>query len=188
MTQDPAPAGPRSGRVARALSWIAVLTSFAVLVTAGAGWAMLRFYDEKITRIAGLQLDQEDRPADVPRDATNILIVGSDSRGDLAPGQGTQGKGEDFVTGQRSDTVILAHLYGDADQAQLVSFPRDSWVEIPSHVSPETGDVVPGARGQAQLGLLRGRPGAAHRHDRGPHRRLRRPLHADRLRRLPGRW
>jgi LCP family protein required for cell wall assembly len=144
--------------MARALSWIAVLTSFAVLVTAGAGWAMLRFYDEKITRIAGLELDREDRPADVPRNATNILIVGSDSRGDLAPGQGTQGRGDEFVTGQRSDTVILAHLYGDADQAQLISFPRDSWVEIPSHVSPETGEVVPAHEGKLNSAFFAGGP------------------------------
>jgi len=144
--------------MARALSWIAVLTSFAVLVTAGAGWAMLRFYDGKITRITGLRLDTRDRPVDVPRDAKNILIVGSDSRGDLAAGQGTQGRGEQFVTGQRSDTVILAHLYGDADQAQLVSFPRDSWVEIPSYVSPETGDVVAAHEGKLNSAFFEGGP------------------------------
>jgi LCP family protein required for cell wall assembly len=135
-----------------------VVTSVAVLVTAGAGWAMLRFYDDKITRIPGLDLDQDGRPAEVPRDAKNILIVGSDSRGDLAPGQGTQGRGDDFVTGQRSDTVILAHLYGDADQAQLVSFPRDAWVPIPSHVSPDSGDVVPAHEGKLNSAFFEGGP------------------------------
>jgi anionic cell wall polymer biosynthesis LytR-Cps2A-Psr (LCP) family protein len=68
--------------------------------------------------------------------------VGSDSRGDLKAGEGTQGKGKNFVTGQRADTVILAHLYGNSDKAQLVSFPRDSWVEIPQHVDADSGEVV----------------------------------------------
>ncbi len=61
-----------------------------------------------------------------------------------------QGTGKNFVTGQRADTVILAHLYGGrSNQAQLISFPRDSYVEIPSHVNPVDGKVVP-----AQMGKL----------------------------------
>jgi LCP family protein required for cell wall assembly len=132
---------PRRRRAARVLSWIAVVTSFSILATAGAGWALLNFYDGKINKIPGLGLG-DGRPADLPRDAKNILIVGSDSRGDLKAGEGPQGTGDNFVTGQRADTVILAHLYGDSDMAQLVSFPRDSWVEIPEHLDPETGRVV----------------------------------------------
>lgn len=151
-TSRPAPGGaharkvvpaapPRRRRAARVLSWIAVVTSFSILATAGAGWALLNFYDGKINKIPGLGLD-DGRPADLPRDAKNILIVGSDSRGDLEAGEGPQGTGDSFVTGQRADTVILAHLYGDSDKAQLVSFPRDSWVEIPEYVDPDTGQVV----------------------------------------------
>ena len=134
------PARPRR-RAARILSWIAVLTSFTVLTTASAGYALLNFYDGRLNRIGGLELG-DGRPADLPRDAKNILIVGSDSRGDAKPGEGFQGAGDEFVTGQRADTVILAHLYGDSDKAQLVSFPRDSWVEIPQHVDRDSGKVV----------------------------------------------
>jgi LCP family protein required for cell wall assembly len=138
------------------MSWIAVLTSVAVLATAGAGWALLTFYDGKINRLGDLGIG--DRPTDLPRDATNILIVGSDSRGDLKPGEGTQGTGADFVTGQRSDTVILAHLYGKSDKAQLVSFPRDSWVEIPEHVDPDTGEVVPARDAKLNVAFYDGGP------------------------------
>jgi LCP family protein required for cell wall assembly len=132
------PRAPRR-RFARVMSWIAVATSVAILASAGAGWALMSFYDGKLDRIG---LDLDGRPDDLPRDAKNILIVGSDSRGDLAPGEGPQGTGDTFVTGQRADTVILAHLYGDSDQAQLVSFPRDSWVTIPAHVDPDSGEQV----------------------------------------------
>ena len=37
------------------------------------------------------------RPAAAPRNAENFLLVGSDSRGDLAAGEGVQGTGDNFV-------------------------------------------------------------------------------------------
>ena len=123
----------QKGRVARALSVLAAVLSFAVLASAVGGYVLVKRYDGNINRLPNLALGQ-DRPPDAPRDAQNVLIVGSDSRGDLKAGEGTQGRGDTFVSGQRSDTVILAHLYGDSDTAQLVSFPRDSWVTIPAHV------------------------------------------------------
>ena len=123
----------QKGRVARALSVLAAVLSFAVLASAVGGYVLVKRYDGNINRLPDLALGQ-DRPPDAPRDAQNVLIVGSDSRGDLKAGEGTQGRGDTFVSGQRSDTVILAHLYGDSDTAQLVSFPRDSWVTIPAHV------------------------------------------------------
>jgi LCP family protein required for cell wall assembly len=125
------------------MSFLAVLTSFSVLAVAVGGYVLVNKYDNQIDRIPDVFNDVgNERPAETPRDARNILIVGSDSRGDLAAGEGTQGRGEDFVTGQRSDTVILAHLYGDSDKAQLVSFPRDAWVTIPTYTSPDTGELV----------------------------------------------
>jgi len=33
---------------------------------------------------------------------------------------------------------MLAHLYGDSEKAQLVSFPRDSWMVIPAYEDPRT--------------------------------------------------
>jgi LCP family protein required for cell wall assembly len=39
----------------------------------------------------------------------------------------------DYVSGQRSDTVILVHLPAGAAKATLVSFPWDSYVQIPAH-------------------------------------------------------
>jgi LCP family protein required for cell wall assembly len=150
-------APPRRRRGARVLSWLAALTSFAILASAGAGYGLVNFYDGKLSRIGGLDLD-DNRPEDLPRDARNILIVGSDSRGDLKPGEGTQGIGDEFVTGQRSDIVILAHLYGDSAQAQLVSFPRDAWVEIPAHVDAESGEPVPADMSKLTNALLGGPP------------------------------
>jgi len=139
----PVPPAASGGRLARVMSLLAVLTSFSVLAVAVGGYLLVNKYDRQIDRIPDVFTGVgNERPAETPRDARNILIVGSDSRGDLAAGEGPQGTGEEFVTGQRSDTVILAHLYGDSDKAQLVSFPRDSWVTIPAHTSTETGEFV----------------------------------------------
>ena len=152
-TRAPAP----RGRLARALALLAVLTSAAVLATSIGGYFLLQQYDGNINRLPGLALGK-DRPADLPRDAQNILIVGSDSRGDLQTGQGAQGRGDTFVSGQRSDTVILAHLYGDSDTAQLVSFPRDSWVTIPSFTDPKTGQTVPAHESKINAAFFEGGP------------------------------
>jgi anionic cell wall polymer biosynthesis LytR-Cps2A-Psr (LCP) family protein len=33
----------------------------------------------------------------------------------------------------RSDAILLARFSADRQHAQLISIPRDSWVEIPGH-------------------------------------------------------
>ena len=151
------PTTPGRGRASRVLSVLAVLTSFAVLAVAVGGYLLVNKYDRQIDRIPDV-FAIEDRPAETPRDARNILIVGSDTRGDLSAGEGTQGRGAEFVSGQRSDTVILAHLYGDSDKAQLVSFPRDSWVTIPAYTDPSTGQVVEAHEGKLNSAFERGGP------------------------------
>jgi LCP family protein required for cell wall assembly len=153
------PSRPRR-RARRVLSWVAAITSIALLLTAAGGYLLVNRYDDNISRVDafGEVEGAGSRPAPTSRGAKNILIVGSDSRGDLAAGEGTQGKGDAFVTGQRSDTVILAHLYGDSDMAQLVSFPRDAWVTIPAHVSPESGELVPARESKLNAAFFEGGP------------------------------
>ena len=159
----PRHAGRSRGRLARVLSVLAVLTSATVLVSAVGGYLLLRTYDGQVERIPRVFSDEQ-RPAPAPRDARTILVVGSDSRGDLAAGEGTQGTGEEFVTGQRSDTMILVHLYGDSGsrddgaRAQLISMPRDSWVTIPAHTDPATGTAVPAGEAKLNAAFLQGGP------------------------------
>lgn len=137
----PAGRARRPRRAARVLSWIAVLTSVAILATAGAGYVLFNHYNGNITHLRDI-LGGSAAPAPAPRDAQNFLLVGSDSRGNLKAGQGVQGTGATFVTGQRSDTVILVHLYGgNSDKVEMVSFPRDSLVPIPAYTDPKTGRV-----------------------------------------------
>jgi LCP family protein required for cell wall assembly len=101
---------------------------------AGAGYVLVNHYEGNITKLSDVFGNRDNAPPPAPNHAENYLIVGSDSRGDLKAGEGTQGVGATFVSGQRSDTVILAHLYGGkSSKVQLVSFPRDSVVDIPAY-------------------------------------------------------
>lgn len=125
-------------RVARRVVAGAAMTmSIVMLLVTGLGYFIVSGLDGNINRI-GLVSTRPDgqRPDKVKKDARNVLLVGSDSRDN---GSGIdRGKGKTFTTGQRADTIIIAHLYADSDAAQLVSFPRDSYVTIPAFTNPKT--------------------------------------------------
>lgn len=128
-------------RAARVLSWIAVALSATLLLTAGGGYLLLNYYNGNIQRLPDV-FGAGDRPADA-QGPLDILLVGSDSREGLTGQDAFQGTGKEFITGRRSDTIILMHLYGSGRRVQLVSFPRDSYVTIPAHPDPKTGKAVP---------------------------------------------
>ena len=127
----------RRERVLRVLSWISLVSAVVILATAGIGYGALRHYDDNIQRLPGVVDAQPARPAAVPR-GRNILIVGSDSREGLTGEEAFQGKGKDFITGQRSDTIVLAHVFDSTRKAQLVSLPRDTYVDIPAYTDAKT--------------------------------------------------
>ncbi|GAA3096820.1 hypothetical protein GCM10017600_01990 [Streptosporangium carneum] len=64
------------------------------------------------------------RPVKVATKALNVLVVGSDQRG------GKNAKYGRFP-GERTDTIMLAHISPKRDNAMVVSFPRDSMVQLP---------------------------------------------------------
>ncbi|NAS24460.1 LytR family transcriptional regulator [Herbidospora sp. NEAU-GS84] len=79
--------------------------------------------------------------------ALNVLLVGSDTReGDNAR-YGQKAAREDHT--ERTDTIMLLHVSPQRDQARLISFPRDSMVQIPACENAQTGQEMP-----AQLGMI----------------------------------
>lgn len=60
----------------------------------------------------------------------NILLVGSGSRAGLSNKQLAQ-VGTAASPGYATDTILLVHIPGDGSKATVVSFPRDSYVDIP---------------------------------------------------------
>ncbi len=73
----------------------------------------------------------ESRATAVKLDAMNVLVLGTDSREGLAPGEKQKYHLGDVGSGG-SDTIMLIHLSSDRKHATVVSFPRDLWVEIPA--------------------------------------------------------
>ncbi|MFY1631695.1 LCP family protein [Solwaraspora sp. WMMB335] len=106
-----------------------VLVVFALLAGGGllAGGLYLRSIESGIERVQAFEdVPEESRPEKVTG-ATNILILGSDSRD------------PESSSGSRSDTIILAHIAADRQSAQLVSIPRDTWVFVPSNQNGQGG-------------------------------------------------
>jgi LCP family protein required for cell wall assembly len=65
-------------------------------------------------------------------DPFNALIVGSDSRAGLSEKEQLElGAGDDGITGERADTLILAHVDPATNRVTMVQFPRDLWVQVP---------------------------------------------------------
>ncbi|GAA2618576.1 LCP family protein [Streptomyces axinellae] len=124
-------ATPRPRR-RRWLRWAALSASVLVLAASGTGWALFKKLDGNIHTDydTAEQLNQhaEERPAPVKAASTaqNILLLGSDNRGD---GNGAYGRDEGS---ERSDTAILLHIAADRRSATGMSIPRDLMVNIPS--------------------------------------------------------
>ncbi len=115
------------------LRGLAIGLSALVLLVSVGGYAAYRFYDAQLTRI-GIRLPGQGAVADTDGAAQNFVLAGSDSRS-FAGGQAFQAApgSADYVTGQRSDTVILVHIPAGSGKPTVVSFPRDSYVQIPGY-------------------------------------------------------
>jgi len=112
---------PRTRRQRWARVGLISLLVLAPLGGAGllVGGFYLRSLESGIERVDAFdEVPEASRPAKTV-DATNILILGSDTRD------------PENTTGSRSDTIILAHVSRNRSSAQLVSIPRDTWVYVP---------------------------------------------------------
>jgi len=144
------PAGPRRGRHRRGgrhrwlkvAGWVGAMLGILVVAVAGWGFYEYRKLSANVHRIDVLAPnDPSIRDGAKQRDAENFLLIGSDTRA------GANGKYENTagqVSGQRSDTTILAHLSPTRDKAILVSLPRDSWVDIPACRKRDGSTSLPG--------------------------------------------
>jgi LCP family protein required for cell wall assembly len=111
----------------KALS-VLVLIALVLIVAIGAWLVVLNNQIKDIPRFDA-DFNRSDRPARVqPEGALNILLVGVDGRG-----EDVRGRIQDGETGILSDTMMIWHLSEDHQTSQIVSVPRDSWVDIPGH-------------------------------------------------------
>lgn len=105
-----------------------LITTVAAVTALGAGFAMsLADTFERNTTTLESPFPQGGRPAPSETGALNILLMGSDSRGDAAT------VGEGGTSNQRSDVLMLVHIDGARQRMTTMSIMRDTWVEIPGH-------------------------------------------------------
>ncbi len=122
----------RHRHVRRVLISLGILGLVLALVVGGGLWFLTSRYAGNIDRVAGVfsDIEEETRPAPATPeqpagdDPVTFLLVGSDTRVGLEPGETPDG---------RSDAIMLARFSADRQHAQLISIPRDSWVDIPGH-------------------------------------------------------
>lgn len=131
---------PPRRRLLRVLGWVSVVMTAILVAGSLTAYAAYRKLYGNIshTDVSG-KLGNK-RPAKLNK-ATNILLIGSDSRA----GKNARIGGHD--TGQRSDTMILLHVSPGGKHAVAVSFPRDSMVKVPP-CTAEDGATIPGHFGQ----------------------------------------
>jgi LCP family protein required for cell wall assembly len=117
----------------RTLIALGVLGVLLATVSGGGLWFLADRYGGNVDRLGNVfsDLDDDSRPAASSPTGTTasaepitFLLVGSDTREQVAPGN---------LPDARSDAIMVARFSADRHHAQVVSIPRDSWVDIPDH-------------------------------------------------------
>jgi LCP family protein required for cell wall assembly len=114
---------PRRQRFALAVTAVA---SVMTLLVAGTAWALTSYLNGSLGRV---DAGTSGTPASGP---VNILVVGIDTRGGLTQKQEAALHVGNSIS-DNTDTMMLVHIPADHDHIQVVSLPRDSWVDIPGH-------------------------------------------------------
>ncbi|MGH3274851.1 MAG: LCP family protein [Streptosporangiaceae bacterium] len=119
-------AAGRRARRQRAMLIVTTAASALVLVASGGSWALTSYITGQLGRLSA---GTSGTPASGP---LNILVAGIDVRSGLTPRQQNElHVGHDVSS--NSDTLMLVHVPADDSYVQVISLPRDSWVNIPGH-------------------------------------------------------
>jgi LCP family protein required for cell wall assembly len=156
---QPPPRGPLGGppggfrtsrRVQLGLRAAIAALSFVILIGSGLAWAAYQNFTNSIPHgspvpalAAGAQ--------DIDGSDQNILLVGNDSRaGASAAELHALSTGNDGGS-VNTDTMMVLHVPANGSRATIISFPRDSWVDIPgygkSKINSAYGDAYAAAKG-----------------------------------------
>ncbi|HEY0636555.1 MAG TPA: LCP family protein, partial [Pseudonocardiaceae bacterium] len=113
---------------------LAGLLSLAVLAGTGYGWSSLHTLQKNLNTTNVISAVPQDTPSD---GATDILLVGSDSRTDAngvpLPLEVLKLLRTEESAGLNTDTIILIRVPEDGGNAYAVSIPRDTYVPIPGY-------------------------------------------------------
>jgi LCP family protein required for cell wall assembly len=137
-----APPPERRGwsRRRKIFAWVAGGLAVLLVVVVTGAYLVYRHLNGNLhqVNVSGLLGRQ---PVDLHPQAENILVIGSDTR--IAQGRGYGSSAQ--LNTDHSDTLLVVHIAADRQWADVMSIPRDSWVNIPAcrmgngqMASPET--------------------------------------------------
>lgn len=129
----------------RILAWVSIAATSVMVIGSLTGYTLYRDAFGNINQKSVKADIITPRPED--KGALNVLLVGSDTRA----GEGNARYGQELARtadagGKRTDTMILMHLSPERDKARLISFPRDSMVQIPKCKNEATKQEMPPQR------------------------------------------
>jgi LCP family protein required for cell wall assembly len=118
---------PRSSRATFFGRFLISLAVASVLMIGGVA-AVNRGIDDRVASIHRIKLTV----APAPPEGANFLIIGSDTRAAVDDPTQVSAPGADTTAGgQRSDTIMVAHVEPGSQHTFVVSFPRDTMVNVP---------------------------------------------------------
>jgi LCP family protein required for cell wall assembly len=123
----PLPVVPRGwSRRKKILAWVAGSLAVVLVLAATGGYLVYRHLNANLhqVNISGLL---GSRPVDLHPQAENILVIGSDTRVGQGRGYGSSAN----LNTDHSDTLLIVHIAANRKWANVMSIPRDSWVNIP---------------------------------------------------------
>jgi LCP family protein required for cell wall assembly len=142
--------------VSLGLRIVATLCSLLVLVGSGWAWATYRNFNADITRVNAISPKGKAANGGIDGKDQNLLIVGNDDRDTASDAElaklGTTRDGGSYNT----DTMMLLHLPANGSKATVISFPRDSYVNIPGYGKNKLNAAYPlgisAAKGDKEAG------------------------------------
>jgi LCP family protein required for cell wall assembly len=118
---------PHHSRKKKILAWTGGVVAGVVLISAVGAYAVYRHLNGNLHQI-DVSGDLGVQPVDLHPQAENILVLGSDTR----RGQGRGYGNPSMLNSGHSDTLMIVHISADRKWANVLSIPRDSWVNIPA--------------------------------------------------------
>ncbi|MEO9139585.1 MAG: LCP family protein [Jatrophihabitans sp.] len=149
MTQPPAPprddipvrAGVPQGARVGVRAFFAAL-SLLILVASGLAWTTFQSFTDDIPHGAAVPGPTSGDPDGADQ---NILLIGNDTRAGASKAELKALHAGHDTTTVNADSMMVLHVPGNGSKPTIVSFPRDSWVEIPGHGMGKLNSAYPDA-------------------------------------------
>ncbi len=124
------PGGRTRSRLTRrkkVLAWTGGILAVVLLIGIVGAFLVYRHLNANLRQV-DVSSAVGSQPVDLHPQAENILVLGSDTR----IGQGRGYGNSAVINTDHSDTLMVVHIAANRKWADIMSIPRDSWVNIPA--------------------------------------------------------